>query len=167
MAGILAWGKSRWGWKVTFSSSNTEIKHLRRHFHFPDRLPDMSLIWSPQRALTLHTEVARSNKELFLTAPIYEHFNLKPQDGKVLILRPARGRYLEVKLDHILNIIWIKTTEQSALSAPFEHWHRESKAQSMPQLLLSAQEFYGVSYKRPFRIPKHGRFQAVLFPADM
>jgi hypothetical protein len=37
----------------------------------------------------------------------------------------------------------------------------------MPELLLSAQEFYGVSYKRPFGIPKHGRFQAILFPADM
>jgi len=61
----------------------------------------------------------------------------------------------------------ITATEQSALSAPLrQHHDRESEAQSMTKLLLPAQEFYGVSYKRPFGIPKHGRFQAVLFPAD-
>jgi hypothetical protein len=36
----------------------------------------------------------------------------------------------------------------------------------MTELSLPTKEFYGMSYKRLFGIPKHGRFQAVLFPAD-
>jgi len=127
----------------------------------------MSLIWSAQGALTLYLKVARSDKQLFLTASLYEQFNLNRQDGTVLILRPARGGDLEGKLVRILNIIGITGKEQSALCAPLEHRDRQSETQYMPELLPSAQEFCGVSYKRPFGIPKRGRFQAVLFAADM
>ena len=66
-----------------------------------------------------------------------------------------------------LTSLGLQRRSRAALSAPLEQRDRESEAQSIAELLLSAQEFYGVSHKRPFGIPKHGRFQAVLFPADM